>query len=119
MPSHIGPVVNAIEDGESLNLIMYVNLVTTLLPFVKEYLIKNDVYPGYFRECYKCKNQAEGCDDLKEWIQGLITGGFLQFDRIMKDKKIEETDVGVSSIPYTPINILALARPAPLTISLP
>lgn len=37
----------------------------------------------------------------------------------MKDKKIEEIDVVVISISYTPINILVLARPTPLTITLP
>lgn len=68
MPAHTGPVVNAIKDGESLNLIMDVNLVTTPLPFVQEYLIKNDVYPGCFTEYYKCRNQTEGCDDVKAGI---------------------------------------------------
>lgn len=37
----------------------------------------------------------------------------------MKDKKIEETNVVVVSIPYTPFNIPTPARPAPLTITLP
>ncbi|XP_050893707.1 uncharacterized protein LOC127100532 [Lathyrus oleraceus] len=61
------------------------------LPFVKEYLVKDDVYPGCVPECIKCKSQPEGCDDLKAGIQSLITEGFLQFDRIGKDKKIEKS----------------------------
>ena len=65
MSAHNGPTVNAIEDGESLNLIMDVNLVITLLVFDKEYLIKNDVYLICFTEYCKCKSYAEGCDDLK------------------------------------------------------
>ncbi|XP_050918819.1 uncharacterized protein LOC127136279 [Lathyrus oleraceus] len=69
MPAHNGLAINVVEDDEKLNLIMDVNLVTTLLPFVKEYLIKNDVYPGYVIECCKCKSQLEGCDDLKAGIQ--------------------------------------------------
>lgn len=119
MPAHNGPAVNAIEDDESLNLIMDVNLATTPLSFVKEYLTKNDVYPGCFPECYKYKSHPKGCDDPKAGIQGLITEGFLQFDRFMKDKKIEEIDVVVVSIPYTLINIPAPTRPVPLTITLP
>lgn len=118
MPAHNGPTVNVIKYDESFNLIMDVNFVTTPLPFVKEYLIKNDVYRGCFPECCKCKSHPEGCDDLKAGIQSLITEWFLQFDRIVKDKKIEETDVAVISISYTPINISALARPASLTITL-
>ena len=49
----------------------------------------------------------------------MITEGFLQFNRIVKDEKIEETNVVVVSIPYTPINIPASARPTPLTITFP
>ncbi|XP_050920255.1 uncharacterized protein LOC127137890 [Lathyrus oleraceus] len=117
MPAHNGSAVNAIEDGETLNLIMDVNLVTHSLPFVKEYLIKNDVYPECFPKCCKCKSQPEGCDDLKAGTQSLITEGFLKFDRIVKDKKIEETDVALIYIPYTSINIPAPTRPTPLTIT--
>lgn len=81
-------------------------------------MIKNGVYPGCFPKCCKCKNQPKGCDELKVGIQSLIIKGFLQFDRIVKDKKIEEIDVDVISIPYTSINIPAPTRPAPLTITL-
>lgn len=77
MPAHNGPAINAIEDGESMNLIMDVNLVTTPLSFVKEYLFKNDVYLGCFLKCCRCKSQLEGCDDLKAGIQSLIIDGFL------------------------------------------
>lgn len=77
MLAHNGPLVNAIEDGEGLNLIMDVNLVTTSLPFVKEYLIKKDVCPGCVSKCHKCKSHPEGCDYLKAGIQSLITEGFL------------------------------------------
>lgn len=37
----------------------------------------------------------------------------------MKDKKIEETDVVVIAIPYTPIKTPAPAKPTPLTITFP
>lgn len=44
MPAHAEPTVNVVQDGENLNLIMDVNLVSTLLPCVKSYLIKNGVF---------------------------------------------------------------------------
>lgn len=56
---------------------------------------------------------------MKTEIQNLIDEGFLQCDRIVKDKKVEDKDVAVISIPYTPVNIPASARPTPLTITLP
>lgn len=37
----------------------------------------------------------------------------------MKDEKVEEKKVAVISIPYTPANIPAPARPKPLIITLP
>lgn len=37
----------------------------------------------------------------------------------MKDDKVEEKEVEVISIPYTPANISARVRPTPLTIMLP
>lgn len=104
---------------EGLNLIMDVHLVTTLLQFVKEYLVKDDVYPGCVPECNKCKSHPEGCDDLKAGIQSLVTEGFLQFGRIVKDKNIEEVDVAVIPILYIAINIPSPNRPTPLTITLP
>lgn len=69
MPAHNGPIVNVVEDDDNLNLIMDVNLVATLFPFVKEYLIKNDVYLGCVPECCKCKGLLEGSDDMKAGIR--------------------------------------------------
>lgn len=54
---------------------------------------------------------------MKIGIHNLINEGILQCYRIMEDEKIEETDVAVISIPYTPANIPAPARPTPLTIT--
>ena len=39
MPAHVGPTVNVVEEGESLDLIMDVNLLSTPLSCVKSYLI--------------------------------------------------------------------------------
>ena len=72
-----------------------------------------------FQICCDCKVQPKGCDDLKVGIQRLISDDDLQFDKIVKDKKGEENGIAVISIPYTPVNIPALARPIPLTITLP
>lgn len=46
MPAHARPTVNVVEDGENLNLIMDVNLLSTLFPCVKSYLIKNGLFLG-------------------------------------------------------------------------
>ncbi|XP_050889558.1 uncharacterized protein LOC127094827 [Lathyrus oleraceus] len=93
---HVGPTVIVMDDGENLNLIMDVNLLSTPFLCVKSYLINNGVFPICFLEC---------C--------------FLQCDRIVKDEKVEEKDVAIISIPHTPTNIPTPARPTPLTIMLP
>ena len=36
MPPHGSPTVSVVDNGEELNLVMDINLVTTSLPFVKE-----------------------------------------------------------------------------------
>ncbi|XP_050877617.1 uncharacterized protein LOC127081402 [Lathyrus oleraceus] len=118
MPAHVRPTVNVVEDGENLNLIMDVNLLSTSLSCVKSYLIKNNIFPGCFPECCECQNHPEGCVNLKVGIQNLIDEGFLQRDRIFKDDKFEEKDVAVISISYTLANISAPARSTPLTITL-
>lgn len=48
----------------------------------------------------------------------MIDEGFLQCDRIIKDEKVEEKDMEIISIMYTPANIPTPARPTPLTIML-
>lgn len=50
MPAHGGPTVNIVTEGESINLIMDVNLLSTPLSCVKSYLIQNGVFPGCFPE---------------------------------------------------------------------
>ncbi|XP_050916564.1 uncharacterized protein LOC127131691 [Lathyrus oleraceus] len=77
--AHAGPTVNVAQDGENLNLIMDMNLMSTPLLCVKGYLC----------------------------------------DRIVKNEKVEEKDVAVIFILYTPANIPAPSRPTPLTITLP
>ncbi|KAI5416194.1 hypothetical protein KIW84_041299 [Lathyrus oleraceus] len=88
-PIHVGHTVNVMEDGENLNLIMDVNLLSIPLSCVNSYLIKNGVFPGCFPECCECQNQPEGCVNLKTRIQSLIDEGFLQCDRIIKDKEVK------------------------------
>lgn len=51
MSAHVGPIVNVVEDGENLNFIMDVNLLSTPLSCVKSYLIKNDIFPRCFPGC--------------------------------------------------------------------
>lgn len=58
-----------------------------------------------------------GCDDLKEGIQKLINEVFLQFERNSKNKKVEEKDLDVISIPFTLAQITAPTRPTPLAIT--
>lgn len=118
MPAHGGPTINMVEEGENLNLIMDSNLLSTPLSCVKSYLIQNGVFPGYSPDCCECQNQPEGCVSMKIGIQNLINEGILQCDKIVKDDKVEEKEVAVISIPYTPANILAPARLTPLTITL-
>ena len=73
MPRHEGAVINMIDDnGEVLNLIMNVEQVTTLLWYVKRYLLDNSIFPGYTSECAKCREQPKGCDDFKVGIQFLM-----------------------------------------------
>lgn len=48
----------------------------------------------------------------------MISEGILHRDRIVIDEKVEDKDVSIISIMYTPVNIPALARPTPLTITL-
>lgn len=60
IPTHGDLSVNAIEITEVLNLVMDVNLVTTLLLVVKEYLIKKDVYPSCSPDCMKCEAILNG-----------------------------------------------------------
>ncbi|XP_050897519.1 uncharacterized protein LOC127104375 [Lathyrus oleraceus] len=117
-PAHVGPTINVVGEGESMNLIMDVNVVSTPLPCVKSYLIQNGIFPGCSPDCCECQNQPEGCVSLKIRIQNLISEGILQCDRIVKEEKVEEKDVAVISIPYTPANIQAPVRPTPLTITL-
>lgn len=105
---HVGPSINAIEEDQSFNLIKYVNLLTTPLFSIKNYLMKNDVFPGCLPDCCKCQSQPEGCDHLKFGIQNLIDEGLLQCDKVMKDKT-EVKEVSVISIPYAPVNIPAPA----------
>lgn len=51
MPAHVGLAVNVVGEGESLNLIMDMNLLSTPLPCVKSYLIQNGVFPGCSPVC--------------------------------------------------------------------
>lgn len=81
-------------------------MLSTPLPCLKSYFIMIGVFPGR-------------CINLKDGIQSLIDEGLLQFDRIVKDEKVEEKDVAVISIMYTPVNILVPARPILLTIVFP
>ncbi|XP_050889212.1 uncharacterized protein LOC127094416 [Lathyrus oleraceus] len=118
MLARVGPTANVVEDGENLNLIMDVNLLSTPLSCVKSYLIRNGVFPRCFPDCCECQNQPEGCVNLKTGIQNLIDEGFLQCDRIVKDEKVEEKYVTVIYILYTPANIPAPTRPIPLKIML-
>ncbi|XP_050876807.1 uncharacterized protein LOC127080532 [Lathyrus oleraceus] len=119
MSAHVGPIINVMEEGESLNLIMDVNLLSTPLSYVQIYLIQNGIFPRCSPDCCEFQNQPEGCASLKIGIQNLISEGILQCDRIVKDEKVEETCVVVISIPYTLVNIPAPPRPTPLTITLP
>lgn len=77
MPPHGGAVVSAIEVNEELNLIMDASLVTTPLPFIKEYLLKMGVFPGCAADCKDCLYQCNSCDCLKSEIQNLINEGSL------------------------------------------
>lgn len=119
MPAHAGPMVNVVEDGVNLNLIMDVNLMSTPLLCVKGYLVKNGVFPGCLPYYCECQSQPEGCVSLKTRIQNLINEGVLQCDWVVKDNKVEEKDVEVISIQCTSANIPTHARPTPLTITLP
>lgn len=49
MPAHVVPTVNVVEDGENLNLIMDVNLLSIPFSCVKSYLIKNDIFLDAFQ----------------------------------------------------------------------
>lgn len=119
MPTHGGPTVNMVEEGESFNLIMDVNLLSTPLPCIKSYLIQSGVFPGCPPNCCGCQHQPKGCVSLRTGIQNLINNGILQCDKIVKDEKVEEKEVAVISIPYTPANIPAPIRPTSLTITFP
>lgn len=46
MPIHGGPIVNMVEEGERLNLIMNVSLLSTPLPCIKSYLIQTEFFLG-------------------------------------------------------------------------
>lgn len=76
-------------------------------------------FPGCLHDCYRCQELSDGCVELKCGIQNLIDEGRLQCERIMKDEKAVEEGVSVISIPYSPANIPAPARPTPLTITMP
>lgn len=81
MPAHGGHIVNMMEEGKSLNLIMDINLLPTPLPCVKSYVIQNGVFPGCSPDCCECQNQPEGCVSLKIGIQSLINEGILKIGR--------------------------------------
>ena len=82
MPRHGGSIVNMIDDnGEMLNLVVNVEQVTTLLWYIKRYLLDNSIFPGCASDCAKCREQLKGCNDLKASIQFMINEGSLQFDR--------------------------------------
>lgn len=72
MPAHGGPTVNMVEEGESLNLIMDVNMLSTPLPCIKSYLIQSGVFPGCPPNCCECQNQHEGCVNMRIGILNLI-----------------------------------------------
>lgn len=113
MPPHGGAAVSAIEVDEELNLIMDASLVTTPLPFVKEYLLKMGVFSDCAADCKDCLYQCNGCDCLNSEIQNLINEGPLQFD-CLKKKVVEEVDVITILVPpKKPTVRITLLGPVP------
>lgn len=119
MSPHAGPSVNVVEVEQGLNLIKDVELLKTPLLSVKDALVKNDVFPGCFRNCHACQESIDGCDSLKKGIQKLISEGSLQCEKVVKNKKIVKNEVSVISIPYSPAEIPVPAKTVPLTITVP
>lgn len=55
MPAHVKPIVYVVDEGESLNLIMDVNMLSTPMACVMSYLIQNGVFPGCSLDCCECR----------------------------------------------------------------
>ncbi|KAI5406078.1 hypothetical protein KIW84_052722 [Lathyrus oleraceus] len=81
MPAHGGQRINAVDSGETLNLVSDVAKVETSLSVVKDQLLKGQIFPGCGEECRNCQDAENGCDSLRKGIQQLIDEGCLQFDQ--------------------------------------
>ncbi|KAI5423689.1 hypothetical protein KIW84_030056 [Lathyrus oleraceus] len=75
MPAHGGQRINAVDSGETLNLVSDVTKVKTSLSVVKDRLLKGQIFPGCGEECRNCQAAENGCHSLRRGIQQLIDEG--------------------------------------------
>ncbi|KAI5396662.1 hypothetical protein KIW84_062756 [Lathyrus oleraceus] len=64
--------INAVDSGETLNLVFDVTKVKTSLSVVKDRLLKGQIFLGCGEECRNCQAAENGCDSLRRGIQQLI-----------------------------------------------
>ncbi|XP_058725722.1 uncharacterized protein LOC131597017 [Vicia villosa] len=119
MPAHGGCAgVNAIED-EGIKVVTDVGCLTFPLVSVKQHLANSGIFPGCGVDCENCKNQPEGCFDLKSMVQRLMDEGPLQFYRKRINMRVANGEVVVIDIPYDPVAPISIQVPVQIPIVIP
>ncbi|XP_058733378.1 uncharacterized protein LOC131604988 [Vicia villosa] len=113
-----GAGVNAIED-EGISVVSDVGRLTFPLMSVKQHLVNSGIFPGCGVDCRNCKNQREGCTDLKEMVQRLIDEGPLQFYRKRGKERFANDEVVVIDIPYDPVAPICIQVHVQIPIIIP
>ncbi|XP_058726011.1 uncharacterized protein LOC131597324 [Vicia villosa] len=118
MPPRGAHAANAIEVVEDTRLVKDVIELGSLLPLLKNELLKMGLYSGCGECCIDCMAISSVCDKVRSGIQRLRDSGYLQFEHVRRPEMVEN-EVNVASIPYTPAKIPIPARAPPLVITLP
>ncbi|XP_058755175.1 uncharacterized protein LOC131628350 [Vicia villosa] len=118
MPPHGAHAANAIESVEDTRLVKDVIELGSLLPLLKEELLRMGLYSGCGEFCTDCMAISSVCDKVKRGVQQLMDNAYLQFERV-RHPEIVENEVNVASIPYILAKIPIPARAPPLVITLP
>ncbi|KAI5431293.1 hypothetical protein KIW84_035463 [Lathyrus oleraceus] len=112
MPAHGQRGVNAISKEGRIGLLR-VDQLKTPLTEVKRQLLLNGVHLGCGDDCAVCTISVNGCELLRETVQGLMDNGSIQFEKVDMGKD----EVSTITIYFDPVDLSNLAEAAPVTIT--
>ncbi|KAI5445523.1 hypothetical protein KIW84_013669 [Lathyrus oleraceus] len=112
MPAHGQRGVNAISEEGGIGLLR-VDQLKTPLAEVKRQLLLNGVNPGCGVDCDECTISVNGCDLLRETVQGLMDDGSILIEKV----DMGRDEVSTITIYFDPVDLSTLAEAAPVTIT--